>query len=119
MTKFIIRSLLRIFRDYLGPAVKTVNMNNSLRNLQSVIINNFSKDKLHMFVRVICNCSGIKGSVILTHMKHETRNCNKDLARTFEDLYLASPLIQSVTGDWRKRHNEQLHNLYSSPNIHS
>jgi hypothetical protein len=22
-----------------------------------------------------------------------------------------------VTGDWRKRHNEELHNLYSSPNI--
>jgi len=22
-----------------------------------------------------------------------------------------------VTGEWRKLHNEQLHNLYSSPNI--
>jgi hypothetical protein len=22
-----------------------------------------------------------------------------------------------LTGDWRKLHNEQLHNLYSSPNI--
>jgi hypothetical protein len=22
-----------------------------------------------------------------------------------------------VTGDWRKLHNEELHNLYSSPNI--
>jgi hypothetical protein len=22
-----------------------------------------------------------------------------------------------VTGDWRKQHNEELHNLYSSPNI--
>jgi hypothetical protein len=22
-----------------------------------------------------------------------------------------------VTGDWRKLHNEKLHNLYSSPNI--
>jgi hypothetical protein len=22
-----------------------------------------------------------------------------------------------VTGDWRKMHNEELHNLYSSPNI--
>jgi hypothetical protein len=23
----------------------------------------------------------------------------------------------AVTGDWRKLHNEELHNLYSSPNI--
>jgi hypothetical protein len=22
-----------------------------------------------------------------------------------------------VTGDWRKLHNEELHNMYSSPNI--
>jgi hypothetical protein len=22
-----------------------------------------------------------------------------------------------MTGDWRKRHNEELHNLYSSPSI--
>jgi hypothetical protein len=24
-----------------------------------------------------------------------------------------------VTGDWRKLHNEELHNLYSSPYIHT
>jgi hypothetical protein len=24
---------------------------------------------------------------------------------------------EEVTGDWRKLHNEELHNLYSSPNI--
>jgi hypothetical protein len=24
---------------------------------------------------------------------------------------------REVTGDWRKLHNEELHNLYSSPNI--
>jgi hypothetical protein len=27
------------------------------------------------------------------------------------------PKRDDVTGDWRKQHNEELHNLYSSPNI--
>jgi hypothetical protein len=27
------------------------------------------------------------------------------------------PKRDDVTGDWRKIHNEALHNLYSSPNI--
>jgi hypothetical protein len=27
------------------------------------------------------------------------------------------PKRVEVTGDWRKLHNEELHNLYSSPNI--
>jgi hypothetical protein len=27
------------------------------------------------------------------------------------------PKRYEVTGDWRKLHNEELHNLYSSPNI--
>jgi hypothetical protein len=28
-----------------------------------------------------------------------------------------SPKRDEVMGDWRKLHNEELHNLYSSPNI--
>jgi hypothetical protein len=27
------------------------------------------------------------------------------------------PRRDEVTGDWRKLHNEELHNLYSSPNV--
>jgi hypothetical protein len=27
------------------------------------------------------------------------------------------PLRDEVTGDWRKLHNEELHNLYFAPNI--
>jgi hypothetical protein len=27
------------------------------------------------------------------------------------------PKRDEVTGDWRKLHNEELHNLYSSPNV--
>jgi hypothetical protein len=36
---------------------------------------------------------------------------NRVLRRIFE------PRREEVTGDWRKLHNEELHNLYSSPNI--
>jgi hypothetical protein len=36
---------------------------------------------------------------------------NRVLRRIFEQKR------DEVTGDWRKLHNEELHNLYSSPNI--
>jgi hypothetical protein len=36
---------------------------------------------------------------------------NRVLRRIFETKR------DEVTGDWRKLHNEELHNLYSSPNI--
>jgi hypothetical protein len=36
---------------------------------------------------------------------------NRVLRRIF------GPKRDEVTGDWRKLHNEELHNLYSSPNI--
>jgi hypothetical protein len=32
-------------------------------------------------------------------------------------LRIFGPKTDEVTGDWRKLHNEELHNLYSSPNI--
>jgi hypothetical protein len=36
---------------------------------------------------------------------------NRVLRRIF------GPKRDEVTGDWRKLHNEELHNFYSSPNI--
>jgi hypothetical protein len=36
---------------------------------------------------------------------------NRVLRRIF------GPKRDEVTGDWRKLHNEELHNLYSSPSI--
>jgi hypothetical protein len=36
---------------------------------------------------------------------------NRVLRRIF------GPKRDEVKGDWRKLHNEELHNLYSSPNI--
>jgi hypothetical protein len=40
--------------------------------------------------------------------------------RVFENRVLRrifGPKRDEVTGDWRKLHNEELHNLYSSPSI--
>jgi hypothetical protein len=40
--------------------------------------------------------------------------------RVFENRVLRRmfvPKRHAVTGDWRKLHNEELHNFYSSPNI--
>jgi hypothetical protein len=39
--------------------------------------------------------------------------------RMFENrvLRLFGPMRDEVAGGWRKLHNEELHNLYSSPNI--
>jgi hypothetical protein len=40
--------------------------------------------------------------------------------RVFENRVLRrifGPKRDDVTGDWRKLHNDELHNLYSSPNI--
>jgi hypothetical protein len=44
----------------------------------------------------------------------------KHRLRVFENRVLRrifGPKRDEVTGDWRKLHNEKLHNLYSSPNI--
>jgi hypothetical protein len=40
--------------------------------------------------------------------------------RVFENMVLSriyGPKRDEVTGGWRKQHNEELHNFYSSPNI--
>jgi hypothetical protein len=40
--------------------------------------------------------------------------------RVFENMVVRiifGPKRDNVRGDWRKLHNEELHNLYSSPNI--
>jgi hypothetical protein len=42
---------------------------------------------------------------------HDLRTENRVLRRIF------GPKRDEVTGEWRKLHNEELHNLYSSPDI--
>jgi hypothetical protein len=58
------------------------------------------------------------------HVQHPTTfRCLEEtylLVRVSEKKALRrifGPRRDEVTGDWRKLHNEELHNLYSSPNI--
>jgi len=37
--------------------------------------------------------------------------------RVFENMVLRGPRRDEVTEEWRRLHNEELNNLYSSPNI--
>jgi hypothetical protein len=44
----------------------------------------------------------------------------RNIDRVFESRVLKGifgPRRDKVTGDWKKLHNEELHNLYSSPSI--
>jgi hypothetical protein len=56
--------------------------------------------------------NGCEGLSLSLREKHELRLFeNRVLRRIF------GPRRDEVTGDWRKLHNEELHNLYSTPNI--
>jgi hypothetical protein len=47
--------------------------------------------------------------------RYDVLNCGA-VARNF--IYATfGPKRDKVTGEWRKLHNEELHNMYSSPNI--
>jgi hypothetical protein len=53
----------------------------------------------------------------LDHPRVDTRNA---VSSVFENRVLRrifGSKRDEVTGDWRKLHNEELHNLYSSPSI--
>jgi hypothetical protein len=57
-------------------------------------------------------------SVLPFIFKQELQNQHR--LRVFENRVLRrifGPKRDEVTGDWRKLHNEELHNLYSSRNI--
>jgi hypothetical protein len=50
----------------------------------------------------------------LSHLKEEHR------LRVFENSVLRKifrPKMEEVVGGWRRLHNEDIHNLYDSPNI--
>jgi hypothetical protein len=59
-----------------------------------------------------------ESTILPVHIKGNKTDCNK--LRVFENRVLRrifGPKRDGVTGGWRKLHNEELHNLYSSPSI--
>jgi hypothetical protein len=63
-------------------------------------------------MRVFLRLYGCETSSLTLREEHRLRVFeNRVLRRMF------GPRRDEVTGDWRKLHNEELHNLYSSPNI--
>jgi hypothetical protein len=48
---------------------------------------------------------------LVSHTKGRTQIENRVLRGIF------GPVREEVAGDWRSLHNEELHNVYASPNI--
>jgi hypothetical protein len=64
---------------------------------------------------MVPNCIGT-----VAPLRFEFSFCRPNRLRVFENRILRrifGPKRDEVTGEWRKLHNEELHNLYSSPDI--
>jgi hypothetical protein len=71
-------------------------------------------DQIKIYKTVILPvfCYGCETWTLTSREEHRLKvSENRVLRRIF------GPKRDEVTGDWRKLHNEELHSLYSSPNI--
>jgi hypothetical protein len=55
---------------------------------------------------------GCESWSLILREEHRLRVCEKRMLKR-----IFGPKRDEVTGSWRKLHNEELHNLYSSPRI--
>jgi hypothetical protein len=81
---------------------------------QDCIVPNIFKSSRHMLSHkytVHCQCNGAVWSLTVREEHKLSVFENRVLRRIF------GPKRDGVTGGWKKLHNEELHNLYSSPSI--
>jgi hypothetical protein len=84
-----------------------------------------ARQSLYKYTYVYIYCLRIYETIILPVVLYGCETWSLTLReehrlRVFEDMVLRRRFGRGrdeVTGDWRKLHNEELHNLYSSPNI--
>jgi hypothetical protein len=75
------------------------------------LLSESSKVKIYKTVILPVVCMGEKISLTLGEEQKFRVFENRVLRRTF------GPKMEEVAGGWRKLHNEELHNLYSTPDI--
>jgi hypothetical protein len=86
--------------------------NRSIENLSSPVLSKSVKIRIHKIAILPMYLYGCENRSLTLREEHTLRVFdNRVLRRIF------GPKRDEVTGDWRKLHNEEHHNLYSSPNI--
>jgi hypothetical protein len=80
--------------------------------LSSRLLSKNIKIKIYKTIILLVVLYGCEAWSLTIREEHKSRVFeNRVLRRIF------GPRRDGVTGDWRKLHNDELHNLYSSPNI--
>jgi hypothetical protein len=89
------------------PGICVEGLRKTAKNLRTFVL---------IEIRISANYNFACGSVWVRNLVSDI----KGGLRVFENRVLRrilGPKRDEVTGDWRKLHNEELHNLYSSPNV--
>jgi hypothetical protein len=89
-----------------------VNTGNACYHSVQNLLSNSVKIRIHKTIILAVVLHGCENWFLTLREEHRLRVFeNRVLRRIF------GPKSNEVTGGWRKLHNEELHNLYSSPSI--